>query len=163
MALLKTGLLATLPLVEQRLAIPMGYFAFGLSIWTATGVAILFNTVSVAIVLWLWPKIAALCARHLPFFDRILQKIFARTRAKNSRKMKIWGAIFLIFFVAVPLPGSGGWSGSLVAWLFGVPYWQAMRLIALGLVIGGIVVAGLTVGVDGILNLFSEVEQVVTP
>jgi len=70
--------------------------------------------------------------------------------------MEIWGDIFLIFFVALPIPGSGGWSGSLVAWLFGVPYRRAVWLITGGLVIGGLIVGGLTAGIGGVINFFNE-------
>ncbi len=161
-AFIKTAFLASLPLVEQRLAIPMGHLSFGLPIVYATTAGIVANIVSVGIVLWLLPHITKYCAKHSPPFHRFLQKIYAKTREKHSKKMKIWGEVFLIFFVAVPIPGSGGWSGSLIAFLFGIPYTRAMRLISIGLLIGGIIVATLTVGINEAVQFIKHIPEEIT-
>ena len=156
-ALLKIGFLASLPLVEQRLAIPVGYFSFHLPIGWVTFVSILSNVISVAIVLWLLPRITRLCQRHSPPFHKFLEKIYARTRSKHSHNIHIWGELFLIFFVAMPIPGSGGWTGALIAFLFGVRYRVAIKLISIGLIIGGLLIAGLTVGAAGMIKLFQDI------
>ena len=155
--LFATAAISGLPLVEQRLAIPLGFFSWGLPIWQAVLAGTIGNILSIGIVLWLWPQIARFAREHSPFCDRILQKIFTKTRAKHSHSLKTWGSVFLIFFVMLPIPGSGGWSGSLVAWLFGFSYWRAMKLISIGLILGGIIVAVVTVGVDQSIQFFSEV------
>ena len=162
LAFLKTCILASLPLVEQRLAIPMGHFAFGLPIIMATIAGIAANILSVGVVLWFLPTVTKYCAKNSPRFHKILQKIYTKTRAKHSTRIKLWGEASLIFFVAVPIPGSGGWSGSLVAFLFGIPYWRAMRLISIGLVIGGIIVAILTVGINEAVQFFHQIPQGIT-
>jgi uncharacterized membrane protein len=161
-AISKTAFLASLPLVEQRLAIPMGHLSFDLPILLAATVGIVANIVSVGIVLWLLPIITKYCEKHHPPFHRFLQKIYTKTRTKHSHKLQLWGEIFLIFFVAVPLPGSGGWSGSLIAFLFGIPYRRAMKLISIGLIIGGILVAVLTVGINGAIQLIQDIPQEIT-
>jgi len=155
--LLSTAAVASLPLVEQRLAIPLGFFSWDLTIWQAVLAGTGGNIISVGFVLWLWPKLAQFARKHSPFCDRILTKIFANTRAKHSHNVKTWGNIFLIFFVMLPVPGSGGWSGSLVAWLFGFSYWRAMKLITIGLILGGIIIAIAIVGVDQSIQYFTEV------
>ncbi len=160
--LLQTAFLATLPLVEQRLAIPVGYFSFHLPIGWVTLVAVISNIVSVGIVLWLLPIITKLCEKHSPSFHRFLEKIYNKTHAKHSHNIQVWGEIFLIFFVAVPIPGSGGWMGALIAFLFGVKYRTAMKLISIGLIIGGVIVATLTIGVDGALNFFQNIPEGIT-
>ena len=58
--------------------------------------------------------------------------------------MEVFGDIALIVFVAIPLPGSGAWTGSLVAYLFGVKYKKALLLISIGVALSGIIVALLT-------------------
>lgn len=159
-AFLYTAGISMLPLVEQRLGIPLGYIHFDLPILNATAAGIIGNVLSVVIVLWLWPIIAR-WARQFPWCDRLLNKLFDRTRKQHSKKMKAWGALALIFFVAVPVPGSGGWTGSLVAWVFGVPYRRALGLITVGLIIGGIAVATLVVGIDEVFQRINVLESAV--
>lgn len=161
-AFIKTAFLASLPLVEQRLAIPMGHISFGLPIVYAALAGILSNIISVAVVLWLLPHITKYGEKYSPPFHRFLQKIYAKTREKHSKKMKIWGEVFLIFFVAMPIPGSGGWSGSLIAFLFGIPYTRAMKLISIGLILGGILVASLTIGINEAVQFFKHIPKEIT-
>jgi uncharacterized membrane protein len=157
--LFQIAFLAILPLVEQRLAIPVGYFSFHLPIVWVTFVAILSNIISVAIVLWLLPRITQLCEKHSPPFHRFLEKIYAKTHTKHSNNIKIWGELFLIFFVAIPIPGSGGWTGALIAFLFGIRYRLAIKLISIGLIIGGIFIASLTVGANEMITLFRDIPE----
>lgn len=72
-------------------------------------------------------------------------------KAKQS-KWEEWG---LMAFVAIPLPGTGGWTGSLVAALLNIDNKKAFKVIAVGVAIAGIIVAALSYGlVDVIRNLF---------
>lgn len=155
-SLLLTVAIATLPLVEQRLAIPFGFFSQGLNIWTALFAGMIGNILSVGVVLWLWPIVARFARKNSPTCDRFLQRLFARTRKKHTHQFNTWGSVFLIFFVMLPIPGSGGWSGSLVAWLFGVPYKKAMGLISIGLILGAFIVAGMTIGIDESIRIINE-------
>lgn len=155
-SILATVSIAALPLVEQRLAIPFGFFSQDLSLLCATISGFVGNVVSVGIVLWLWPVLAKFARKYSPRCNHFLQKLFTRTRIKHSHKFDTWGSIFLIFFVMLPIPGSGGWSGSLVAWLFGVPYRKAITLIFIGLFLGALIVAGMTVGVDESIKIINE-------
>ena len=58
----------------------------------------------------------------------------------------------MVILVAIPIPGSGGYTGSLVAWLFGVKPKVAIPLIALGVFFAGLIVLGLTNGVRLVLG-----------
>ena len=55
--------------------------------------------------------------------------------------------------MAVPLPGTGIWSGTIVAFLFGIPFWRATLAITLGEIIAGVVVTLATVGVGAVAKL----------
>jgi uncharacterized membrane protein len=142
-----------LPFVELRLGIPFGYIKFDLPIGTSLLAGTLGTIISVGFVLWLLPRIVKFLKR-ISFFRKILDKVFEKTRQDHSKKMLIWGEVFLVFFVAVPIPGSGGFSGALIAFLFGLPYWKSMKYISLGILFAGIIVSVLTVGIDGFINLF---------
>ncbi|MBQ3897822.1 MAG: small multi-drug export protein [Clostridia bacterium] len=79
------------------------------------------------------------------------QKKADEMKAKQS-KWEEWG---LMAFVAIPLPGTGGWTGSLVAALLNIDNKKAFKVIAVGVAIAGIIVAALSYGlVDVIRNLF---------
>ncbi len=151
--ILYTFLSAMVPLTELRLAIPFGYVHFDLPIWVAVFAGILGNVFAIALVLLLLPFVVKLFWQ-IELFRGILKKIFAKTRDKFSGKISLWGEIALILFVAVPLPGSGGWTGALIAYLFGLSYWKSMKFIAIGLILSGVLVGMLTIGVDNLVSLF---------
>ncbi len=155
--MLATAAVAGIPIGEQRLAIPVGFFSWNLTIWQSVLAAIIGNIITVGIVLWILPIVAKLITKHSPFCDKILQKIFAHTRAKHTHRFDAWGNIFIIFFVMIPFPGSGGWTGALISWLFGIKYWRAMTLISLGLIFGAIIVAGMTIGAEESFSFLNEV------
>lgn len=151
--ILYTFWLAMLPLTELRLAIPFGYSHFDLDIWLAVFAGISGNILVVALILFILPFVIKLFWQ-VALFRGILEKIFSKTRNKYSGKISHWGEIALILFVAIPLPGSGGWTGALIAYLFGLSYWKSMKFISIGLIIAGFVVGLLTVGIDSFIQLF---------
>lgn len=77
--------------------------------------------------------------------------LFMHTRRKFTRKYERYGLIALCIFVAIPLPGTGVWTGSVAAWLFDIKKVSAMLAIAVGALIAGIVVTIATVGVSFVL------------
>ena len=151
--ILQTFLISMLPLIELRLGIPFGYARFDLHILLASIVATLGTILSVAILLRCLPIIIKLSLK-VSFLKKILEKVFEKTRAKHSEKLIHLGEIALVIFVAVPIPGSGGWGGALIAYLFGLSYWKALKFISIGLVFAALIVALLTVGIDKIIQLF---------
>ena len=74
-----------------------------------------------------------------------------RVRSAHADRIRRYGALALILIVAVPLPLTGAWTGSLAAWLFQIPVRVALPAIAAGVVVAGIIVtavvlAGLQIG-----------------
>lgn len=139
---------AMIPVTELRGAIPLG-FLLGLPAESAFLWALLGNIVPCLFIVWILGPISALLMKYSSFFDRFFTKLFKNTREKHTDKLSKYGAIILIVFVAIPLPGSGGWTGSLVAFLFGIPYWKAIGYISLGLTMAGIII---TMGITGVLS-----------
>ncbi len=148
---------AIMPFVELRAAIPIAYLKFELPIVEGTILATVAGIILTIVVLWLLPHVVRFFENHIPVFHRIMEKIFEKTRQRHSHKMAVLGEIFLVLFVSIPLPGSGAWSGSLIAFLFGVRYWTAVKLISAGVVISGVIVAILTLGGHEAWRFFSEV------
>ncbi|MBT3704513.1 small multi-drug export protein [Candidatus Peregrinibacteria bacterium] len=140
-----------LPGLELRLGIPLG-IGFGLSPPQAFIIGTLGNLIPAFFILKLLDPIANLLRKHSKLMDRFFTFLFDKTRNKHSKKFAKYGKAFIIIFVSIPLPGSGAWSGSLLAYLFGVKYWQAILLISLGVIIAGILV---TAGFGSIHAIFT--------
>ena len=137
--------LAMIPVFELRGAIPVGVAA-GLPFWTVFLTAFLGNLLPVPFLIlftrrvfeWLRTK-SALLER---FVSRLEQK--AATKEDLLKKYELLG---LCILVAIPLPGTGAWTGSLVAAVFDIRLKHAFPAIALGVLIAGIIVSVVTYGV----------------
>jgi uncharacterized membrane protein len=132
-------LLAAFPILELRGAIPVGKL-LGLApeanfFWAVTG-----NMLPIFFVLKFLDPVSKFLMKHSRLFDRFMKRLFEKTRAKHTKKMDEIGAIALIALVAIPLPGTGAWTGVLIAYLFNIPYWKAMGLIFIGVLIAAAIV-----------------------
>ncbi len=83
--------------------------------------------------------------RRFKFFEKIIVKLEAKTDRNKDKilKYKSWG---LLLFVAIPLPGTGGWTGALMAALLDIRFKRALPIIALGVLIAGFIMSALTYG-----------------
>ncbi len=141
--------MAMAPVVELRGAIPLGV-GLGLSPAAALAWALLGNLLVVppllAVLPWgieqtkRWPRVHALWRR-----------LEARVRLKGEEKVQRYGAIGLFLFVAVPLPGTGAWTGSVLAAVLGVKKRYALPAIAAGVAVaGGLVFLATTGAIRGL-------------
>lgn len=71
------------------------------------------------------------------------------SKADNVRKYKLWG---LFLFVAIPLPGTGAWTGALIADLLGMKTKEALPTIAAGVLVAGMIISALSYGLFGLLG-----------
>jgi len=142
--------IAMLPVSELRGAIPYGLLkAPKLPIVKTYIIAVLGNFVPVIpLILFLDPVSKFL--RRVPILDRLLTWFFARTRRRGTLVEK-YEAIGLTLFVAIPLPVTGAWTGSILAFLFGIRLRWAVPCIILGIMIAGVVV---TLASLGMINLW---------
>jgi len=139
-----------LPITELRGAIPLG-FVMGLPAETTFLYALVGNFLPVFLILWVLDPISKFLSRHIAFFKNFFDKLYKRTHDKHKDAIEKYGPIFLIIFVAIPLPGSGAWTGSLVAFLFGIKYWKALTYIFIGLFGAATLI---TLGITGAVSLF---------
>ena len=82
----------------------------------------------------------------------LLQWVFARTRRKG-RLIERAGPIALVLLVAIPLPGTGAWTGAIAAHLFGISMRKSLPWIGLGVLIAGIVVLLVSLGLFELLGI----------
>lgn len=128
-------LIAAMPLMELRAAIPIGV-SLGMDPIHATVLSIIGSILPVPFLLMLIKPIANYFKR-IRIFRHIINKTVRRT-LKKSDKIKKYKVIGLLLFVAVPLPTTGVWSGCLAAILFNIPFKYAFPAIAVGTSIAGV-------------------------
>jgi uncharacterized membrane protein len=134
-------LVAALPVVELRGAIPLGVH-LGLPLWEAFLLAIVGNMAPIPILYYvLLPSVRYFKRTRL--FRRVVDGYLARSerQAEKVRRYGFWG---LALFVAVPLPGTGAWTGCLVALLLGYSLRRTLASLTLGTLGAGIIVGVLT-------------------
>ncbi len=134
-------LLAAAPIWELRGAIPAGMFALHLPWPWVFLAALIGNIFPVPFILLFLEPVTKLLSR-IAFMERFFSWIFARTRRRTAIVEK-YEKIGLMLFVAVPLPGTGAWTGSLIAFLLGMSLKSAFLPIALGVLIAGVIVVTL--------------------
>lgn len=148
---LGTLLIGMIPIAELRGAIPVALVNFELPIWSAFLWALVGNMIPVLILLKYLEPAAGWLSKHSRFFERFFSWLFARTRRKFSNSAQKYGLfVALMLFVAVPLPVTGAWTGSVAAFLFGMPMRRALLAILLGVLIAGVIVTLATLGIQQI-------------
>ncbi len=135
----RTLVISMIPFIELRGSIPAAKL-WGADLRTTFLWAILGNMIPIPFILLFLGPFSDWLRRHSKVMDRFFTRLFARTRRKHSRSFERWRDLALCFFVAIPLPGTGGWSGALAAFVFGVPFWRALAAIFAGVLIAGVVV-----------------------
>lgn len=134
-------IIATLPIAELRVAIPVAISTFDFPWYYAFLMAIIGNILPVPFILLFFEAATRLLSR-VAIFERFLNWLFERTRRRGKIIQK-YKRIGLVLFVAIPLPVTGAWTGSLAAVLFGIKFKQAFLSIFIGVIIAGIIVTSL--------------------
>jgi uncharacterized membrane protein len=142
-------IIGVLPIVD-RSAIPIGITTLEMPLWSASLFFFLGNLTASILIYYGLHAIADWLRKHSKWMDRCMTWLFERTQSKHSKRMSELGHIALLLFVAVPIPGSGAWSGALVAYVFGVKGRIALPIIATGLIIATTLIA---LGAGGIVHL----------
>ena len=98
-------------------------------------------------ILWFLDPIQKWLSSHFRIFDRFFKWLFSWTRSRHAKKFELYEEMALIILVAIPLPMTGAWTGSLAAFVFGISYKKALPLIFLGVCIAAAIVTLLSLGV----------------
>lgn len=136
-------LLAMCPVIELRGAIPLG-LEWGLGFTETMLLSLGGNLIVIPFVVLLFNKILLLL-RKIKVTARLADWLEARAEKKSA---KIENLIFfgLMLFVAIPLPGTGAWTASMVAGLMNIKFVRAVIPIALGVIIAAAIVTGVYFG-----------------
>lgn len=142
---LMTLFVSLVPVVELRGAIPIGV-AHDLSVWAAVAISIVGNLIPVPFIILFIRNIFAFLRKRIPRINGFIARLEARAKTKSEQVLR-WSFWGLFLLVAIPLPGTGAWTGALVAAMLDMRLKRAMPAIFLGVVAAGIVVGLATRGV----------------
>ena len=143
---LLTILLSMLPVFELRLAIPFAISGLAMDPIKATLLSLLGNIAILLPVIFLYKPLSRILRKHSKLFSKLEALLDKRIRHKLTGKFKIYGALALTLFVAIPLPGTGGWTGAIAAYIFDIKPSTAFFLISLGILIAAILVMSIWTG-----------------
>ena len=138
--------MAALPVLELRGAVPYGV-AMDLPLPTVLAVSILGNLLPVPFIILFIRQILAWMKSKSRRLRGIAEKLEARAQAKGDILVK-YETLGLFILVAIPLPGTGAWTGSLVAALFDLRMKHALPAIFLDVITAGLIMSVVSYGVD---------------
>lgn len=141
--LMITGLISMVPIFELRGGIPIGIAVLKQHPLIVYFVAVLFNLIPIFPVLLFLNPVKRIFEK-LPVF-RGFFKFLSKKAERNKKLIEKYEELGLMLFVAIPLPVTGAWTGSLVAVLMGLKTVKSFLFIAAGVFIAGIIVTLLTV------------------
>ena len=145
-----TMLVSMIPIVELRGGLPFGV-ALGLPYHLAFPAAVIGNIIPAPFIVVYIRKIFLLMRRYMPRLNGLVDKLEEKAHLKGQ-KVQQYQYIGLWLFVAIPLPGTGAWTGSLAAAFLDMRLRRALPAILLGVLTAGCIMLTLThVGI----NLFS--------
>ena len=133
--------ISALPVVELRGALPVAINLLHMPWYRAFFLAIIGNLLPVPIILLFLDSLAGVISR-VPIGRRLVNWVFEHTRRRGEAIEK-YEKIGLMLFVAIPLPITGAWTGSIVAFLLGLKFRYSFLSIMAGVIIAGAIVTSL--------------------
>lgn len=140
-----TMLVSMIPVLELRAGLPFGV-ALGLPPWKALIASILGNLIPLPFIVVYIRRIFQWLRKVFPRLDGLICRLEDKAHLKG-RRVNQYKYLGLMIFVAIPLPGTGGWTGALAAAFLDMPIRKAMPSLIAGVCIAGVIVCSITYGV----------------
>ena len=143
------GIVSMVPLIELRGGL-IAAALLGMPLWEGILFCLIGNIIPVPfILLFITPIFRWLKTTKL--FRPLVEKIEARSMGKSDKikKAEFWG---LVLFVGIPLPGTGAWTGSLIACLLNVDKKKAFCAVIIGLLLATTIMCIFTYGIPAIVT-----------
>ncbi|MBQ8393075.1 MAG: small multi-drug export protein [Clostridia bacterium] len=143
-----------IPIIELRGAIPMGA-AFnatigGMPFWLTYILSVVGNILPVPFILLFIKKVIRwMSVSRVKIFNKVANFLLNKVEKKRDKieKYSFWG---VCLFVAIPLPATGAWTGSLVAAMIDMKFWKALLSCLIGVMIAGVIMTIISYGVAAI-------------
>lgn len=139
-----TALVSMLPVVELRGGIPFG-MRVGLPLPLAVLAAVTGNMLPIPFLIIFTRRVFAWMRRHIPVLEGFIARMERKVESKKHlvQQYKFWG---LLILVAIPLPGTGAWTGALVAAVMDLRLKSALPAIFGGVLVAAAIVSTITLG-----------------
>lgn len=139
---LLTMLVSMIPIIELRGGLPFGV-ALGLPYYLAFPAAVAGNLIPAPFIIVYIRRVFGLMRKYLPRLNGLVDRLEKKAHLKGKKVQK-YQYLGLWLFVAIPLPGTGAWTGSLAAAFLGMRLKKAMPAVVLGVLTAGCIMLGLT-------------------
>lgn len=141
-------IISMIPIVELRLAIPIAA-TVGLPAYIALPIAIVGNLIPIPFIIIFIRRIFAWMRNVSPKLNKVVDKMEAKADKNKDKILKyaFWG---LALFVGIPLPGTGAWTGALVAAMLDMPLKKAFPSVIIGVLIAGAIMSFISYGAAAI-------------
>ena len=143
-------LISLFPVLECRGGMFFAITVAEIEVWKAFIICYLGNMLPIPFILLFIKQIFAFMKKH-NILTKIVGKLEAKTE-KHKDKIDKYGHWALLTFVAIPLPGTGGWTGALIAALFNIDIKKSLPVIAIGVLIANIIMTVFSYGFKAILG-----------
>ena len=145
-------IISLLPILELRGGLVAAAIV-GIEWYVALPICIIGNMLPIPFVLLFIRKIFE-WLKKIKFMKKIVERLDERAKKKSEsiNKFILWG---LFTFVAIPLPGTGAWTGALVADILDVRFKKAFPIIFVGVVTAGLIVSLVSYGIPWLISLFA--------
>ena len=148
---IKLIIISMLPIIELRGAIPVGVL-LGMPPIESFLISVVGNLIPIPFVILLGRPIFN-WLKKTKLFAGLMEKLEKRIEKKADSVMKK-AALGLYIFVAIPLPGTGAWTGALIASMFDMRFKYALPAIVLGVLTAGIIMTVGSYGISSLVGIF---------
>ncbi|PIX62324.1 ligand-binding protein SH3 [Candidatus Uhrbacteria bacterium CG10_big_fil_rev_8_21_14_0_10_41_26] len=145
---ISTIILASLPITELRLAIPVAMNVWLISPYNAFGLALIGNFIPFFPLFFGLRFIRRFAVNHWPWMLQVVDTQLERAQKKVEKKYARYGAFALFLFTALPLPLTGLWMATIAAVALKIPFKYAVAGIGLGIITAGLIVTGFTLSAE---------------
>ncbi|EOS67994.1 hypothetical protein C818_04161 [Lachnospiraceae bacterium MD308] len=144
-------IISMIPILELRGALLVAGPLLGVPVSVAVPISVIGNIIPVPFILLLITPIFQ-WMKGTKLFRPMVEKLESKAMSKSDQieKYEFWG---LVLFVGIPLPGTGAWTGSLIAALLGIKFKKAFPAVILGILIATVIMCFISYVLLGGVNL----------
>ena len=130
-------IISMIPILELRGALLVAGPLLGVPVTTAVPISVIGNIIPVPFILMLITPVFR-WMKETKLFRPMVEKLESKAMSKSDQieKYEFWG---LVLFVGIPLPGTGAWTGSLIAALLGIKFKKAFPAVILGILMATVI------------------------